>query len=290
MRNLYKRLGISQNASVEEIRRAIRSCTNAALRADAESALLVENHRRSYDRLNSLLTDIGRLRSSLGLGHSENWQGEEAVDYAQDCGDNRSAYDTLMAKTDIIMRQLKTRAFFVRVKNTATRLLAGVAVAALVWFIWQETSNSPKSSIPQTTVTPEPTFSAPVKPLPNNGIFRLYTADERVAPLLLKNSPGSNYLVKLKTVGAEKDVLSIFVRGGSTVDVEVPLGVYILVYASGQNWYGSELLFGSTTRYSKADELFNFSIESGVVHGYEVTLYTVRHGNLETIPINSSEF
>ena len=84
--------------------------------------------------------------------------------------------------------------------------------------------------------------------------------------------------------------MDVFVRGGSTVEVEVPLGTYRLKYAAGQNWYGLPHLFGPETSYSKADTPFRFYIEGQRISGYTVTLYSVRDGNLRTSPLNPGDF
>lgn len=84
--------------------------------------------------------------------------------------------------------------------------------------------------------------------------------------------------------------MTIFVRSGSTVKVEVPLGAYELRYASGETWYGYQYRFGQDTAYSKADKIFDFHHTGSQIHGYTVTLYKVPHGNLHTSTINANQF
>jgi hypothetical protein len=53
--------------------------------------------------------------------------------------------------------------------------------------------------------------------------------------------------------------MTVFVRGGETVETRAPLGKFIVKYASGDTWYGYDHLFGPDTTYTKADETFIFS-------------------------------
>jgi hypothetical protein len=84
--------------------------------------------------------------------------------------------------------------------------------------------------------------------------------------------------------------MEVFVRGGTTVEIEVPLGTYQLKYASGKNWYGTTHLFGPETAYNKADTPFRFYIEGQRISGYTVTLYRVQDGNLRTSQLNPKDF
>jgi hypothetical protein len=86
--------------------------------------------------------------------------------------------------------------------------------------------------------------------------------------------------------------MTIFVHGGTTVNVDVPLGVFEVRYASGTNWFGYGDLFGPKpyTVYSKADRFFDFQVVGNEIRGYTITLYNVANGNLSTTEIAESEF
>jgi hypothetical protein len=137
--------------------------------------------------------------------------------------------------------------------------------------------------------TPAPSLE-PELPLPENGEIRTYTSDTPLAPFEIKSSAEANYLVKLVDAGNGKGVMTIFVRGGNTVNVKVPLGVYEVKYAAGDKWHGYGSLFGPFTSYSKATTTFFFRQEERQVTGYSITLYKVLNGNLRTEPINASQF
>lgn len=147
------------------------------------------------------------------------------------------------------------------------------------------TSNYSRSS-----QAPRPPFSAPLQPLPPHGDVTRLTTEEPIAPLEIRSAPGSYYLVKLSDSRSGRDVLSVFVHGGQTASVDVPLGSYNIKYASGDRWYGTTHLFGPDTAYSKADKAFDFRIEGNQVAGYTLTLYRVRHGNLSTSRISADQF
>jgi len=151
---------------------------------------------------------------------------------------------------------------------------------------------------PVSTPTPSPRntpklaaqFTAPELPTPPSGEVRQYSTQPALAPFQIRSSAGSNYLVKLDSASNGRPVLSIFVRGGRTEDVHVPLGTYVVKYASGDKWYGYTHLFGPDTQYSKADRSFTFSFDGQQYSGYTITLYRVQDGNLTTTKIPPDQF
>jgi hypothetical protein len=138
------------------------------------------------------------------------------------------------------------------------------------------------------TPIPQPTLT-PIG-VPDSGEIRTYLPMERAAPLQIQTSTGSNYLVRLYDVSTERVVLSVFIQGGRTEEIKAPLGTYVIKYASGETWYGYHHLFGSSTQYTKADELFSFTFDGDRYVGYTVTLYKVANGNLQTSRISADEF
>lgn len=127
-------------------------------------------------------------------------------------------------------------------------------------------------------------------PLPESGEIVAYTGLPNVAPFEIKSSAGSHYFVKLSDAATGRPVIAVFVRGGQTVSVDVPLGNYVVKYASGDQWLGYDSLFGPATSYSKASKTFSFRSTSDGYTGFTVTLYKVRNGNLNTRKIVASEF
>jgi hypothetical protein len=146
---------------------------------------------------------------------------------------------------------------------------------------------------PRPQLAPRPTpppFNEPPEPLPENGEVSTYAYFRALAPFEIKSSSGTNYLVKLTNASTGAPVQTIFVRGGTTVEVKVPLGTFSVKYAAGETWYGYRHLFGPMTAYSKASELFTFKNDGTGYTGYTITLYKVRNGNLRTQQIDPEEF
>lgn len=125
---------------------------------------------------------------------------------------------------------------------------------------------------------------------PATGQILYSDGQECIAPFSVVTRGPNNYYVKLKNVLTSKDVISFFVRGGETADLDVPLGTYFLYYAVGDSWQGEEDVFGESTRYFKTDDVFDFYESDGYVNGWTVELYAQNSGNLSTESIDPSEF
>ncbi|WP_110655428.1 hypothetical protein [Salinicola halimionae] len=82
MRDLYRRLGVSKNATSDTIIRAAERCGNRTLKVDAISTLGNTVHREAYDDLHGVLNELGRLRANLGMTHAPHWQGDVANDFS----------------------------------------------------------------------------------------------------------------------------------------------------------------------------------------------------------------
>ncbi len=136
----------------------------------------------------------------------------------------------------------------------------------------------------------------PIQPLPSvprpvSGVYsQNLNGQQAIAPLQIQTQSGSDYFVKVSEIASGLDIETVYIRGGETVSIEVPLGTYEIKYASGDTWYGDDNLFGTDTSYSKADELFTFSENGYQINGYTITLYQVVNGNLETVSIDPSQF
>ncbi|SDL21413.1 hypothetical protein SAMN05661010_01087 [Modicisalibacter muralis] len=98
MRDLYKRLGVAKSASDSEISAAIEACQHTVLKAEAAVVLEGKPRREEYDRLHTLLCDLGRLRARLGLTHGQYWQGSVANDFSLPPDNERSRHDELVIK------------------------------------------------------------------------------------------------------------------------------------------------------------------------------------------------
>lgn len=121
------------------------------------------------------------------------------------------------------------------------------------------------------------------------GIYR-QPLDVGIAPLRVVTSSGSNYFVKLVDVADGRTALTMFVKGGVPLEVDVPLGTYRVRYASGRVWCGEAELFGPETRFSEADRSFAFVRSGDQISGYTIELIQQRSGNLRTHAISATSF
>lgn len=130
-----------------------------------------------------------------------------------------------------------------------------------------------------------------VLPKPAHGAVKWYGPPQAsIVPFEIKTSSGSSYFVKFVDVASGANVLGIFVEGGRDLSTTVPLGRYLLKYASGQRWYGYEDYFGNETVYSKASSTFDFRVDEERASGYSITLYKVKNGNMRSSQITKAEF
>ena len=77
--------------------------------------------------------------------------------------------------------------------------------------------------------------------------------------------------------------IKFYVHGESTIEIQIPWGEYRIYYATGENWYGDEDLFGEDTVYSKISKTFNFTN----ISEYELR---IPDGNLSIYKIEANEF
>ncbi len=387
MRNLYSKLNVHSAAPSVEIGAAIARCSSASVRADAKAVLLYKARREKYDRLNVLLTDIGNLRSSLGLSYTENWQGEEATEYGPSSEAKRSRYEEFTQKLEKLNQRPRIVSFGSVVKHLLFKLIGGVIVIAVIFIVLyissppstpqlstpstrdkllpsllsvsssedtkqrlirkldklekpintpkskaestllprseldslEEPINTPKSEVEDTlfpgrmldSLVKDPinTFLPPALDPPDSGTTRKHAAAASVVPFRIKISAGSNYFIKLESSLSGRAIMDLFVRGGDTVEVLVPLGKYIIKYAVGDIWYGYQHYFGPRTSYYKADSVFHFTKDgnrdiihtegdywkyfaedSNRIRGYTFTLYRAPHGNSGSSQIDAPQF
>lgn len=120
--------------------------------------------------------------------------------------------------------------------------------------------------------------------LPNSGQVFIGKDLYRGSELSIKSKTTESCYIKLKgSTGI--DVFSFFVKAGTSVTVSVPNGYYYVYFAYGDEWYGTEYLFGSDTTYTKDDELLDFKN-----YTWEYTLEPVINGNFSETPIDEDEF
>ena len=167
---------------------------------------------------------------------------------------------------------------------------------------------SKTSPIPQSTaVTSTPFSSLPFSYQPqqaSNGEVFVNPSYERVCPLKVSVRGFDAYFVRLVYISApfyshterhpissvsHQGDIAFYVSPGSTVDLDVPIGVYKLYYATGKTWYGQRLYFGDETRWFTSDDLLIFYTEINTVNGITLELFTQTGGNFETYDIKEND-
>jgi hypothetical protein len=115
---------------------------------------------------------------------------------------------------------------------------------------------------------------------------RTHAVIDRVIDFEIRTSQGRDYLVRLYDFATDRLIRSVFVEGGRTQHVKVPLGRFRLRYGSGIEWFDYYEFFGEDTIYKKMETILNFE------HGYQywVQLYVSRDGNVRSTPISKPEF
>jgi hypothetical protein len=141
---------------------------------------------------------------------------------------------------------------------------------------------------------PSTDLSLSEQPLPENGSCKMvYPSEHYVASFTVKADSINHYLVKLVD-SSQNPVLYLFVRANSSVKIKAPLGAYELRWACGEKWYGYEHLFGSSSKFKKALQPFDFHEEQTStgkqIVGHYVTFNNIISGNLPSTQINANEF
>lgn len=81
MRNLYRHLGISENASEDVIIEAISRCEDPSVREDASCVLLNKKYRDAYDKAHNTLTMIAEIGATLSIPNDSLWDDALAEEF-----------------------------------------------------------------------------------------------------------------------------------------------------------------------------------------------------------------
>ena len=171
--------------------------------------------------------------------------------------------------------------------------LAIPALAFLAWAILQPNSAKVGDKNIVSVSSPIVTTDACAgQAQPRQGIYKWYGRawGDDVADFTITTAAGSNYFIKLEDLSG-RPARAFFVNGGSSISNKVPLGTFVLKYASGNSWCNERDLFGADTATNAADETFTFDQQPR----YTPTHWTVElirqpGGNLRTHAIPRSKF
>ncbi len=127
--------------------------------------------------------------------------------------------------------------------------------------------------------------------LPDNGYVFFKQSKNPVAPLeIVTKNQNYHYYVKISEADTNITEQAFFLRSGGTVKTMLPLGTYLVKYATGQNWQGEKELFGEDTLYNKADRTFTFTQNKKQASGFRIELILQTDGNLRTRKIKKAEW
>ena len=190
-----------------------------------------------------------------------------------------------------------TRTYFSDNAKSKSYLLIGVVcVLVLVWAILFYKYHEPTPTITLNV------SSMPVYPTYNGKII-FYPSYERICPLEVKAGEGTDYYIRLKYLreaysDVEREFISspyepdiaFYVESGRTVEIDVPVGVYKLYYATGHTFYGPKELFGRETSCYESDKELSFHVIGNRREGHSITLKKLLNGNFHTYGINKNKF
>lgn len=292
MRDLYRLLGVNATASDAAIRTAISRCANDSVRKDASEVLLNGSSRKAYDRLYLLLNDIGQLRANMGITHGAHWDEPDFTRTPTKTVGAREAFFQKFQQANANHRSAERRenGDFMRVVISS---LGAALILGALFVVFTDDKRTHKTSNlapPQPVVATQRASTLTPEPLPAHGKTWVHTNGARIAPLGIETTGSSHYFVKLVDAVTGAEVIELFVRGGSSLTVDVPVGRYRIRYATGETWYGLKNLFGPSTGYSEAERDFEFEKTARGVSGFTITLYRVAHGNLQTKALSPAAF
>jgi len=112
--------------------------------------------------------------------------------------------------------------------------------------------------------------------LPVSGVYQV-SEDYRVTPLRssalkLVNPVGSHKLVTVLRATDQKELLSVFVRSGAQVEVDLPVGVYRAKVVAGQTWFGELARFGAGAQNFVVANAFECKLAGAAIERTELVL------------------
>jgi len=134
-----------------------------------------------------------------------------------------------------------------------------------------------------------PSLLPPAQPLFSQLLWNKFS-ERRIARLKIQASSDTGYFIKVRPSGTKTDLLAATISPGGSLETEVPLGSYDLVYATGDTWYGEEALFGHNTQFYQTDRPMIFSQQGSTIKGVVISLVKRAGGNLRSNRLNSTDF
>jgi hypothetical protein len=124
----------------------------------------------------------------------------------------------------------------------------------------------------------------PALDFPSSG--RLSGSTKGTKIILKAPDDGVGRYIQLRDYNTHALAVTAFIRPGKSCTVYTPQGNYYFLIASGETWYGEEVMFGNSGNYSRTELFMVFS--KSFYH--TVTLVAVSEGNLSIYNEDSSTF
>jgi hypothetical protein len=106
---------------------------------------------------------------------------------------------------------------------------------------------------------------------PATGWVQRPSRSPAVALSISAPGPGAYFIKLVYTDGAPLGTL--YLRGGETLRVYVPVGLYRIRYAYGQAWLGTDRLFGDDTAYAELRDTYGFFVDQGHPSSHDLVIY-----------------
>jgi hypothetical protein len=163
---------------------------------------------------------------------------------------------------------------------------AGLGVLQVVYFLREERAPSPNQSA-----------ACEVHLAPTNSVQDIFADRPRTSLLTVYADAGADYLLKVMQAGSMSLVGTLFIHGGSIVEMPLPTGGYVIKGARGDRWCGETNLFGEDTsvfclrrRSEPADRCSIYSFSQDDNQTIDFDLLSERGGDLEMKPIERTDF
>lgn len=189
-----------------------------------------------------------------------------------------------------------TRSEFMQLRKQRESRFSKIAVLCVVLFVVAIplvghflSLDSKDTYTPVVRVSPSHTPTSPpvpTAPIPKHeSVSVSYQQEPNLEIHTSINDTAKYYYVKLADAATGETTQTVFIYAGQPTNIFVPYGTYVVKWCCGTEWYGYEKYFmnGSTTQ---AKDTFTFDAETS----WELTLYPVSNGNLETEHISIDEF
>jgi hypothetical protein len=130
---------------------------------------------------------------------------------------------------------------------------------------------------------------------PPNSVQDIFAGRPRTSSLTVNSDAGSDYFLKVKQPGSLSLVATLFIHGGSMIEMRLPTGGYLIKGASGARWCGETNLFGQDTstfclhrRSEPGDRcsIYSFSQDES----WTIDLHSERGGDSEMKHIERTDF